>query len=309
MSSTTKSSINENHDKIINKVYYDPAGHGSITSTFKEAFQLDKTITLNTVKQWFKSNLETTKQVKGSNSFVAPYPYYEYQLDLMFFTDLKNQKFEQGMLCIDIFTKYAVVVPIKSKAEDDIAAGIFECMHKMGKKPEIIYTDDEGALHKPSIQTYFKENNITHYITRNHAWFAERFIRTFKLMLYKRIDQGKVDNPQWIDFVYPIMLTYNNKMVHSATKMTPAEATKPSNAIDVKSHIELQASFTRKYPELEIGSNVKIFKKKTLGQKERVSKFMPTIFTINNITEQHGQKYYNLQGVARSYLRVELLKV
>jgi uncharacterized membrane protein (UPF0127 family) len=77
-------------------------------------------------------------------------------------------------------------------------------------------------------------------------------------MLYKRIDQGKVENPQWVDFVYPIMLTYNNKMVHSSIKMTPHEATKPSNAIDVKSNIELQASFTRKYPELEIGSNVKI---------------------------------------------------
>ena len=98
-------------------------------------------------------------------------------------------------------------------------------MHKMGKKPEIIYTDDEGALHKPSIQTYFKEHTITHYITRNHAWFAERFIRTFKLMLYKRIDQGRAENPQWIDFVYPIMLTYNNNMVHSSIKMTPYEAT------------------------------------------------------------------------------------
>jgi hypothetical protein len=29
-------------------------------------------------------------------------------------------------------------------------------MEKMGKKPEIIYTDDEGALHKPSIQDYVK---------------------------------------------------------------------------------------------------------------------------------------------------------
>ena len=128
-------------------------------------------------------------------------------------------------------------------------------------------------------------------------------------MLYKRIDQGGAENPQCIDFVYPIMLTNNNNMVHSSIKMTPYEATKPSNAIDVKSHIELQASFTRKYPELEIGSSVKIYKKKTLGQKERVSRFMPTIFTLNNITEQHGQKYDNVQGKYGLYLRVELLKV
>ena len=57
------------------------------------------------------------------------------------------------MLCVDIFTRYAVVVPIRLKQDEDIAAGIIECMHKMGKKPDILYTDDEGALHKPSIQT------------------------------------------------------------------------------------------------------------------------------------------------------------
>ena len=31
-------SANGSHDQIIDKVYYDPAGYGSITSTFKEAF-------------------------------------------------------------------------------------------------------------------------------------------------------------------------------------------------------------------------------------------------------------------------------
>ena len=51
--------------------------------------------------------------------------------------------------------------------------------------------------------------------------------------MYKIIDRGKVDNPHMIDFVYNIMLTYNNKMVHSSINMTPYEATKPSNAIDV----------------------------------------------------------------------------
>ena len=105
------------------------------------------------------------------------------------------------------------------------------------------------------------------------------------------------------------MLTCNNTMVHSSIKMTPYKATKPSNAIDVNYTIELQASFTRKYPELEIGSNVKIYKQKTLGQKERVSRFNLAMFTVTNITEQHGQKYYNVEGKDRLCSRVELLKV
>ena len=100
-------------------------------------------------------------------------------------------------------------------------------------------------------------------------------------------------------------------MVHSSINMAPYEATKSSNSIDVKSNLELQASFTRKYPELEIGSNVSIYKtrKKTLGQKERVSRFSQNVFTINHITEEHGQKSYKVQGNDRPYLRVDLLKI
>ena len=45
----------------------------------------------------------------------SPRKNYEYQLGLMFFSDLEDQKFEQAMLRIDIFTKYAVAVPIKRK--------------------------------------------------------------------------------------------------------------------------------------------------------------------------------------------------
>ena len=73
---------------------------------------------LNDVKQRFKSDLETTKQVKGSNSFVAPYPHYSYKLDLMLFSALKNQEIApQAVLCIDIVAKYSVLVPVKSKTK------------------------------------------------------------------------------------------------------------------------------------------------------------------------------------------------
>ena len=51
--------------------------------------------------------------------------------------------------------------------------------------------------------------------------------------------------------------------------MTPYEATKPSNAIDVKTNIELQALFTRNYPELELGSGVKIYKKEDIRTNRR----------------------------------------
>ncbi len=97
-----------------------------------------------------------------------------------------------------------------------------------GGKPQILYTDDETAFSFYALVEYYKENT-KHYITRNHTWFAERFIRTFKHLLSKLILDTKDDNPQWVDYIFQIMLTYNNKMVHAATRMTPQNASKSSN--------------------------------------------------------------------------------
>ena len=42
---------------IIEKVYYDLSGYGSIQNTLKEARKYDKTITYDDVKEWKQKNL------------------------------------------------------------------------------------------------------------------------------------------------------------------------------------------------------------------------------------------------------------
>ena len=68
--------------------------------------------------------------------------------------DLENQKFNVGLVLIDVFTKYAVVVPIKSKDPPDYLAGMMEGLNKMNNKPELIYGDDEGSLNSHVVNEY-----------------------------------------------------------------------------------------------------------------------------------------------------------
>ena len=56
---------------------------------------------------------------------------------------------------IDIFTKHAVVVPLKSKHGTDVLVGMFEAMTQIGKIPEIKYSDDERALSTKSMVDSF----------------------------------------------------------------------------------------------------------------------------------------------------------
>ena len=301
-----------NKQEIISQIYFDRSGFGSKQTTLKDAKEKDKTITMKDVEEFFRKNVEQKKQLRGQNSFIPPYPNYEYQMDLFFINDLENQKFRVGMLMIDIFTKYMVVIPIKSKNEGDVASGMIEGLNKMKGKPELLYTDDESALNTQAIQDFLKEKGIGHHRTRGHPNFSERAIRTYKDMLYKRIEadekKGK-ENIQWIDYNLEILLTYNDKMVHSAIKMTPKEAIKQNKNLKAKLNMTIQATRTRKYPEIKEGDSVKIYRKKAITEKERSSNWSKETYTVERITKRLGQSYFKTSQGNREYLRNEILKV
>ena len=106
---------------------------------------------------------------------------------------------------VDIFDKFMHVVALQGKKEEDLASGMIECIHKMGKKPKIIYTGDEIALNTEAIQKLLKDENIEHHRTRAHPNFSERAIRTFKDLLYRRVEadqkKGK-NNIQWTETIF-----------------------------------------------------------------------------------------------------------
>ena len=71
----------------------------------------------------------------------------------------------------------------------------------------------------------------------------------------------------------------------------------------------INATRTRKYPELEKGSEVKIYRKKRTGEKERSSTWSQETYTLENITKRLGQTYFKTSQGDRLYMRHELLKV
>ena len=93
----------------------------------------------------------------------------------------------------------------------------------MGDKPKMFYSDEEGSLYCKPVIEFLEDEKIEIHRTRGHPAFAERFIRTYEDMLFKRVEadrkKGK-QNIQWIDYNLEILLT---KTASSATKVTPLE--------------------------------------------------------------------------------------
>ena len=191
---------------------------------------------------------------------------------------------------------------MKRKETGSVIKGTKEAIQKMGEKPQIIYSDDEKAIASSEFKQYVDEEGIELYRTRNHPAFAERFIRTFKDMLFKRIEadekQGK-RNIQWTNYILEIMLTYNDKMVHSATNMTPKEARKKENELKARVNVAMKARKDKIYPEIKVGDKVKIIRKKAITEKERTSNFLKGEYTVEEITKSLGQTYFKMADYPR----------
>ena len=84
-----------------------------------------------------------------------------------------------ALVCIDIFSKKAHVVPLENKLGDTVFDAFMECFKVMGY-PNSTYSDDESTFMTNKFQDFLKAEGIEHVITFTHANVAERFVRTIK---------------------------------------------------------------------------------------------------------------------------------
>ena len=292
-------------DKTIEKVYND--FYGSLKDTFTEARKLDPSIKYEDVKKWFSKNQTRKTNLAGYNSFIASHPKQEYQIDLMFQNYDSDDEYKIGLLIIDIFSKYLTVIPIKTKQPEDVLKALQDGFHNMGGKPESIYSDDEGSFNSKALQNYFQENDIQHIVTRGHAPYAERGIRTIRGLIDRRLEK----NPEahWYDVktLSNALVNYNYRMVSSITKFTPNEARQPKNRLDVKLNLEMKRKHNRTYPDVKVGDKVRIYTKKANFAKERIPVWSNNTYTVERKEEKNNQDFYYVNGRDRPLLRHEIL--
>ena len=178
----------QSKNSIIKAVYYDKSGYGSVQTTYNQARRKDDKITIKDVRNWFCTNIENDAKAKGYNSYINNAPYEEYQMDLIYFG--KNETGQNAALSmIDIFSKWAVVIPVKSKREENLSSAILQAMTQINpnKRPKMIYCDSDALFIKPWLSELMETEGVHLYITKQSPMVVERFSRTFKNMIWKRL--------------------------------------------------------------------------------------------------------------------------
>ena len=121
-----------------------------------------------------------------------------------------NKGFRYLLCVIDIFNKYAWVVPLKDKKDVSIVDAFQKTLHHSNRKPNKIWVDKGSKFCNNSFKKWLKDNDIEIYSIHNEGKFvvAERFIRTLKTKIYKYITS--VSKNVYIDKLDDIVGEYNN---------------------------------------------------------------------------------------------------
>ena len=305
-------------DEILKKLYYDvDEGFGSVRDLYEKANKVEAGFTLDYVSKWMKSQPnKQTRNYKNYNSYTAPFPKYEFQIDLMVMSsllndvgvDVKNQpKF--GFVCIDIFSKKCHIVPMEINDIETFFNAMLECFKVLGY-PLSIYSDDEGALNSKKIQNYLKGEGIELIITKTHASQAERMIRTIKKMISDRLRHHK---GSWVEMMKVSLKKYNSSQIHSSTQTTPNKAHDLDNVLDVRANQILKEKHNRKYPNVTEGDYVKVYSKgkgNFVSKKESRSVWSERKYKVILVGKDLlNNKYYKLDGLSKKYNRHEILLV
>ena len=122
----------------------------------------------------------------------------------------KNKGIKYLLCAIDLYSKYAFVIPLKDKKGISIVNALNKIIKQSNRKPNKIWVDQGGEFYNNVFKRWLSNNDILMYSTHNEgkSVVAERFIRTLKNKLYKHMTAtGK---NVYYDVLDDVVNKYNN---------------------------------------------------------------------------------------------------
>lgn len=278
----------------LKELYYDPdTGYTGLYKLYKKAKEKDAGVRLSDVKAFLDK--QYTHQINRSDvrpkhyrTILANKPRDSYQMDLMIYNRYEKDGYKYILTCIDVHSRYAVAVPLKSRQEGDILKGIKKIFKEMGV-PKNLNVDQEFVQSR-MMKDYFDGQRIKLHVSDtdeiNKNALIERFHRTLA-MLMKRWRDG-TGKKTWYSVLDKLLGNYNSSY-HRTIKTTP-EKVWTGNEESRQSPIYTFES------EIEIGDLVRVKQIKTIFGKGDALKYSKEVYKV---VEKKGgkEKKFKLKDV------------
>jgi hypothetical protein len=296
-------------DRQLHSLYYaagDPGSYGGINRLYDRAKELGIPATRKKVKEFLTNQLAYSIHKPTRHKFTRNHTYTsdidkQWQADLADMQTLADQNDGNRYIltCIDVLSRYAWAIPIKSKSGKDVLSGI-KRMFKQARprKPKLFQTDKGTEFFNAEVTGFLHENNIVQFASNSDkkAAIVERFNRTLKNRIYAYFTSN--NTKRYVDVLDDIVDAYNNTR-HRSIRMRPTDVDNEVAAQKAWYHLFYRATSgqtdTRKQPLLlPANQRVRISKWKGEFEKGYTPNWSREHFTVTK-RAQHPQTLYNIQ--------------
>lgn len=151
-----------------------------------------------------------------------------WQMDLSILDSLSkyNRGYKYLFCIIDTFSRYAFVLPLKTKTGKEITSVFSRLLRQTKRKPQLIHCDLGTEFYNKTFRDFLARKNIHLYstTTSTKAAIVERFQRTFKTALFTLMAYNGSYN--YIDHLQKLVSNYNNKWHRSLGFLKPSAVNK-----------------------------------------------------------------------------------
>ena len=189
----------------------------------------------------------------------------------------KNKGIKYLLGAIDLFSKYAFVIPLKDKKGISIVNAFNKIIKQSNRKPNKIWIDQGGEFYNNVFEKWLSGNDIIMYSTYNEgkSVVPERFMRTLKNKLYKHMTAtGK---KVYYDVLDDVVSKYNNTK-HSTIKLKPIDVGDNNKKVYIDEHNEKDSRF-------KVSDRVRISKFKNIFAKGYAPNWSSEIFIVDKVND------------------------
>ena len=275
-------------DQILSDFYHNvesPVAYTGANRLYKAAKSAIPGLTLRKVRTWLSqqpaySLHKLVKRKFPHNRIVVPGIKYQYQADL---ADVSQVHRSNGgtrylLTCIDVFSKYAWAVPLKSK-ESTAVTNAFKVVLADGA-PRCLQTDKGREFLGRPFQELLRRNSIRFYTATNpdiKCSVVERFNRTLRARIARY--QTHRDTDKFIDVLPQIVRAYNHTL-HRSINCRPVDVSK-ENEMQVWSELYGRSpNRAQKRHRLALGDQVRLARGKGTFGRGYVLQWTDELFSI-----------------------------
>lgn len=278
--------------KQLAKKYYDPANPVGFTGDHRHLKHVN-------AEEWLSSQDAYTmhKPVRRrfkTRSYQTSHVDRQWQADLVDMQGLTahNDGYRYLLTCIDVFSRYAWAVPLKTKYADSVIEG-FKKIFKAGRVPELLQTDQGKEFENRNLQSYLLTVGSRQFSVKSDykAALVERFHRTLRARMWRYFTANKTK--RYVDVLGKLLQSYNNRPHSSLEGHTPTQVVNESRLQwylwDVRNPVETPQR--KRKLRYKVGDHVRLSWKKKTFQRGYTQNWTAEIFVVAEVNAGEPPMY------------------